>query len=53
MNHRFTKPALFGALLAFTACGVAASRTPLGGNYAVAEGSPARDEDGALGLVLR
>ncbi|MEO8904038.1 MAG: hypothetical protein ABI488_17005 [Polyangiaceae bacterium] len=43
MNHRFVKPALLGGLatlFAFTACGVAASRAPLGGNYAIAE-SPA------------
>ncbi len=52
MNHRFTKPALFGALLAFTACGVAASRTPLGGNYAVAEGSPARDRTAASATAI-
>ena len=43
MNHRLTKPALYGTLFAFTACGVAASRAPLGGNYAVSESSSARD----------
>ncbi len=52
MNHRFTKPALFGALLAFTACGVAASRTPLGGNYAVAESSAKRDRTAASATAV-
>ncbi len=50
MNHCFAKPALLGVLgtlLAFTACGVAASRAPLGGNYAVADGPASRDRTAA------
>jgi hypothetical protein len=33
-------------LLAFVACSVAPSRTPLGGNYAIADREPARDQHG-------
>jgi hypothetical protein len=46
MNHRFAKSALLGALgipLLFSACGVAASRAPLGGSYAVADEAAAPD----------
>lgn len=46
MNHRFAKSTLLGALavpLLAGACGVAASRAPLGGNYAVADEAAARD----------
>jgi hypothetical protein len=47
MNQRLAKPVLCGAfavLLAFVACGVAPSRTPLGGNYTIADREPARDQ---------
>jgi len=47
MNHRLVKPVLCGALpvlLAFVACSVAPSRTPLGGNYTIADREPARDQ---------
>jgi hypothetical protein len=46
MNHRLLKPVLRGALpvlLALAACSVAPSRTPLGGNYVIADREPARD----------
>jgi hypothetical protein len=46
MNHRLAKPVLRGALpalLTLVACGVAPSRAPLGGNYAVADLESPRD----------
>ena len=46
MNHRLVKPVLRGALpalLTFVACGVAPSRAPLGGNYAVVDPESPRD----------
>jgi hypothetical protein len=46
MNHRLLKPVLRGALpalLVFVGCGVAPSRAPLGGNYAVADPDSPRD----------
>jgi hypothetical protein len=46
MNHRSVKPVLRGALpvlLTFAACGVAPSRAPLGGNYAVTDPELPRD----------
>ncbi|MEP7052762.1 MAG: hypothetical protein ABJB12_20505 [Pseudomonadota bacterium] len=46
MNHRSEKsapPGALGILLVFTACGVAASRAPLGGSYAVADDTTPRD----------
>ena len=55
MNHRFAKSAPLGTvavLLVFTACGVAASRAPLGGNYAVADGLTARDRTAASATAL-
>jgi hypothetical protein len=46
MNYRLVKPVLrgaFPALLMFVACSVVPSRSPLGGNYTIADPEPAHD----------